>query len=223
MSRSGRRGVRVKICGLCRPEDARVAAEAGADYLGVVFAGERRQRTLEQARSIWKGLAVPRVGVFVDAAAAELIRLAEALDMSAIQLHGEEPPDECGRIRSAGPWAVWKAIRIDEGVDVLGAVDRYAGVVDAVLLEGRSALGHGGVGARFEWSSVADRAGWPAALDVVLAGGLRPENVARAIAVARPDVVDVSSGVESEVGRKDAGRIRAFLDAVRAAEREGVA
>lgn len=213
--------VRAKICGLCRPEDARAAAESGADYLGVVFASGRRQRTPEEARAIWAGLSVPRVGVFADAAAAEVIRVAEALDLSAVQLHGDESPEECQGIRAAGPWALWKAVHVEADLEPGRLAEPYADAVDAVLLEGRGPRGRGGVGARFDWSRVGDRGAWPDRLQLILAGGLRPENVAEAIARVRPDVVDVSSGVESEVGRKDPTRIRAFLDAVRASNGEG--
>lgn len=207
--------VEAKICGLCRREDARAAAEAGAHYLGVVFAPGARRRTLEQARVIFDDLAPRRVGVFVDAELPELLKVATALELDTVQLHGSEDPEYCARIREAGAWAVWKAVRIRNEADLPEALARYPGCVDGLLLEGHSERGHGGVGARFRWALARQaRARWPAGLRLILAGGLDPGNVAEAIESVRPDVVDVSSGVEREVGRKDRRAIRAFLEAV---------
>lgn len=206
--------VEAKICGLCRPEDARAAAEAGSDYLGVVFAAGPRRRTLEQARSIFDDLPARRVGVFVDAEVPELLEVAATLELDAVQVHGSEDPEYCARVREAGDWAVWKAVRIRGDADLPEALSRYPDSVDALLLEGHSQRGHGGVGARFRWALAREaRASWPAGLRMILAGGLDPENVVEAIESVRPDLVDVSSGVEREVGRKDPNAIRAFLEA----------
>lgn len=210
--------VEAKICGLTRGADARAAAEAGADYIGVVFAAGPRARGVGQAAEIWDGVEARRAGVFVDAEIDAVLEVANGLDLRVVQLHGAEDAATCRRIREAGPWVVWKALRVIDAARLEDEVKRYAGVVDGILLEGHSPLGSGGVGARFDWSRLdAARASWPADLKLIMAGGLTPDSVGAAIAAVRPDVVDVSSGVESEVGRKDHAAVRAFLDAVRRA------
>lgn len=212
--------VRAKICGLCRPEDARAACEAGADYLGVVFATSPRGQSREAARAIWTDLDATRVGVFLDPDESEVLELARDLSLGVVQLHGSEEPDLCRRIARAGEWSVWKAVQLEGSDRLPQAVERYAGAVDALLLEGMSEHGRGGVGARFDWSVVVPlRETWPTGLGLVLAGGLDPTNVGEAIATVRPDVVDVSSGIEREVGRKDPVALQAFLNAVEQANR----
>ena len=204
-------GVRVKICGLCRPEDARVAAEAGADLLGVVFAAGPRRQDAVSARRIWEGQGAQRAGVFADADESELLQVAAALGLSVVQLHGSESPDVCERIRAAGPWAVWKAIRV-RGAELSAQVRRYAGVVDAVLVEAFDPRGLGGTGAPLPREALERaRAVWPEGLALVAAGGLAPENVAEVVRRFDPTAVDVSSGVEARVGVKDPERVRAFV------------
>jgi len=207
---------RVKICGLVRPEDARFADSAGADYLGVVFAPSPRRRTEEQAGRIWKGTAAGRAGVFLDSSVEDVTRRAVELDLAVVQLHGSEAPDYCKKIRDAGPWATWKAARVVDADDLSRALESYADVADGLLLEGWSDRGHGGVGASFEWSVAGDiRATWPEDLHLILAGGLNADNVADAIEKLRPDVVDVSSGVEAALGIKDHEAVKAFVDAAK--------
>jgi len=212
--------VEVKICGLGRPEDARVAEEAGAEYLGVVFAASPRRRTEAEALVIWRSTRAKRVGVFVDAPATEVLSRARRLDLNVVQLHGAEDPAYCQHVSRAGNWSVWKAVRLEAVRDVEVALERYSQVVDGLVLEGWSNRGQGGVGARFDWSWVSDvRANWPASLGLVLAGGLNPDNVVEAIQRVEPQVVDVSSGVESAPGIKDPDAVRAFVEAVRSASR----
>lgn len=210
----------VKICGLCRAEDARVAAEAGADWLGVVFAAGPRRQDEASALRIWAGLDRGRAGVFADARESDLLRAADRLRLSMIQLHGSESPEECRRAREAGPWRVWKAIRI-RGDELEEMIARYAGAVDAVLVEAFDARGLGGTGAPLARDVVARaRRAWPVGLGLVAAGGLTPESVADVVRRLEPDVVDVSSGVEARVGAKDAERVRAFVRNAKAAGRE---
>ncbi len=212
----------VKICGLTRAEDARLAESLGAAYLGVVFAPSPRRQDAPTARRIWESTGAQRVGVFVNAPATEVIEVADALDLSVIQLHGDERPEFCRRVRESGAWAVWKALRIGGEAGAAEPLARYAGEVDGILLEGHSRRGRGGVGAAFDWSRFEPRrSGWPTELRLILAGGLRPENVTAAIERVRPDVVDVSSGVERGLGRKDARALRKFMSAVRAAAVQG--
>lgn len=207
---------RVKICGLTDPGDACAAVSAGADALGFVFAaGSPRQVSVASVASMKQSLPpfVACVGLFVDAAAdvAREILLESGLDT--VQFHGTEPPDYCGAFR--GRFRVIKALRV-RGVETLGLVAGYRGAVDAILLDAWVPGVHGGTGARFDWDlgARAHEFGIP----LILAGGLDPTNVARAIRQVRPFAVDVSSGVERAPGRKDAGKMRRFLDAV-AAER----
>jgi phosphoribosylanthranilate isomerase len=207
-----------KICGLGWPEDARVAEEAGADYLGVVFAPSPRQRSKREARQIWHGTEAKRAGVFVDAEEEQVLEIAHDLDLAVVQLHGSEGREYCQRLAGAGNWAVWKALRIASDSDLEAALEPYAECVGGILLEGWSAQGHGGVGAKFDWSlGERLRDAWPPDVRLVLAGGLNPDNVAEAIERIQPDVVDVSSGVETAPGMKDADAVWAFIEAVRRA------
>jgi phosphoribosylanthranilate isomerase len=205
----------VKVCGLMRPQDALAAVEAGADYLGVILApGGKRTVTAERANVILGSLDARRVGVFVDADEAELRAAGAAAGLHVLQLHGDEPPELADRMRAAG-YEVWKAVRVRRADDVAAAAERYAGCVDALLLDGYSAAARGGTGTVFPWEAVAAiRGDLPAGLRIVAAGGLRPDNVATAARLLRPDAVDVSSGVEREPGVKDAGAVRAFVQAV---------
>jgi phosphoribosylanthranilate isomerase len=206
----------VKVCGLMTPQDAEAAAAAGARYLGVILApGGKRTVTAARANVIFGGLNVRRVGVFVDADEAELRAAAAEAGLHVLQLHGGEPPALADRMRAAG-YEVWKAVRVREAAEVLEAARRYHGAADALLLDGWSAAAHGGTGTRFPWAGVAAlRPALPAGLRLVAAGGLRPDNVADAARLLRPDAVDVSSGVEAAPGIKDHDAVRAFVSAVR--------
>jgi phosphoribosylanthranilate isomerase len=213
----------VKICGVCAAGDAAQAAAAGADYIGVILVpGRPRSRTEQQAGEIYgaaRGAA--RVGVFVDPEPAVALGLADRLGLDVVQLHGNEGAELAAALRDAGR-AVWKAVRVREAADVRRAVGKWDGVADALLLDGWSASGEGGVGATFSWSDVAPlRARWPPGLRLVVAGGLTPENVAAAVAALRPDVVDVSSGVEATLCVKSPDRVHAFMAAARGAAHGG--
>ncbi|HEX6937823.1 MAG TPA: phosphoribosylanthranilate isomerase [Longimicrobiales bacterium] len=211
--------MRVKICGVCRPEDAAIAEECGADYIGVILApGYGRSRTPEEAARIWA--AAPRsrrAGVFVDPSPGSVLEAAERLALDVVQLHGAEAPESVAALRAQGRFRVWKAVRPRGPEDVVAAVAAYASAADALLLDGGSGGAAGGTGARFDWDAVAAvRGRLPPDLALVVAGGLDPENVAAAIARLSPDVVDVSSGVERSPGVKDPDRVRAFIAAARA-------
>jgi phosphoribosylanthranilate isomerase len=206
----------VKVCGLMRHADAAVAVEAGAAYLGVILApGFRRSVTPDDARVILGGLQARRVGVFVDAAEEDLAAAARMAGVDVLQLHGDESPELAARLRAAG-WEVWKAVRARGADDFSAAVRRYAGAADALLLDGYDPSSHGGTGTRFPWEAVAARLHeLPAGMRLVAAGGLGPANVAEAVRVLRPHAVDVSSGVESAPGVKDARAVRDFVRAAR--------
>lgn len=218
------RGPDVKICGLGRREDAEAAAGAGAAYLGLVFAESPRRITPARAGELVEGVPASAVGVFVDAPPGRMRRTAEAVPLDVVQMHGSESPEICGAVRGAGV-DVWKALRPRSAAELAEGVARYRESVDGLLVEGFSEEAAGGTGTAFphEWWTEAglgedrDRDG-PA---LILAGGLTPENVAGALARTSPQVVDVSSGVETEPGVKDPGRIRAFVRAVREAGTAG--
>lgn len=210
------RRVFVKVCGITTVEDALLAADAGADAVGFVFwPGSPRVVSLEDAREIAAALPalVSRVGVFVDAPPAEVARAAEAVGLDVVQLHGEESAEAC----RLAPRRAIKALRVGPGFRPEAALV-YRGAAAGVLLDTRDDGGRpGGTGRRFDWSVArALRSELPF---LGLAGGLNAENVAGAIEQVGPDLVDVASGVESTPGRKDAGKLRAFVEAVRRAER----
>lgn len=207
------RRTRVKICGITSPEDALAAADAGADAIGLVFyADSPRHVTPERAAEICRVLPpfVMPVGLFVDAAPAEIERVLAAVPLGLLQFHGEESPSACARY--ARPYL--KAVRMRDGVDVAAEMARF-GSAAGILLDAYNRAVAGGTGEVFDWERVPKELG----RRVILAGGLHPDNVAEAVAALRPYAVDVSSGVESEPGAKDAGRIVRFIEAVAAADR----
>jgi phosphoribosylanthranilate isomerase len=210
---------RVKVCGLVRRPDAELVAASGAHYGGVILApGGRRSISAGAAAALFADLPIRRVGVFVDADPAELRCAAEIAALEVIQLHGLETPAQATDLREEGRWEVWKAVRPRSAEEFLSALDRYGDAVDGILLDGWSAAAAGGTGSRFPWEAVADyRDRVPAGLRLIIAGGLAPANVAAAIALLRPSVVDVSSGVETAPGMKDPVAVPAFISAVREA------
>lgn len=212
--------MRVKLCGMTRPEDAAAAVSAGADFIGVIFAGGPRTLTVARAREVLepaRGRAVA-VGVFGPQAAAEIGAVARTLALGAVQLHGDPTADDVAAMRREFAGPVWAAHRM-AGATVGAGGQALFGVADAVVLDARDADVLGGSGRRLPWAAlapgVAPLRGGHAAL--VLAGGLDPSNVAEAVRLVDPDVVDVSSGIESAPGIKDHDRMRAFIDAARGA------
>lgn len=211
----------VKICGLGRRRDVEAALDAGAAYLGLVFADSPRRVSPARASEIVEGAEAAAVGVFVDAAPAEMLRAAESVPLRVVQLHGSEAPELCASLRDGG-LRVWKAIRPTAAGELEAEVERYREHVDGLLVEGHSDEAAGGTGTAFPhgwWGEAGlDRLA-PGGPELVLAGGLTPENVAGALARTSPAVVDVSSGVETRPGVKDPERVRAFARAVRRADR----
>jgi phosphoribosylanthranilate isomerase len=204
-------GVRVKICGVTRLEDALAAVRLGADALGFNF-WPRSKRYLPpaRARDILRRLPplVHAVGVFVDPTREEVLRAVDASGVGMVQLHGDEPPELCLSL----PLPVLKAIRVTDA-NSLAALASYE--VRGFVLDAPSEA-YGGSGRTFDWSIVAEAA---RAMPVILAGGLTPENVGEAVRSVRPWAVDVASGVESTPGIKDADKLRRFLEAAREADR----
>jgi phosphoribosylanthranilate isomerase len=205
---------RVKICGLTRREDAEGAVALGAGLLGAVLVpGSPRCVTAADAYGLFAGIDADRVIVVSDLNVQEAAAAARTVNASVIQLHGEEEPDGVGHLSAVGPWRVWKAVRVREPQDVERAVARYGEVVDGLVMDSWHPTLQGGTGASFSWHEVvAARDGIPPDLELAVAGGLTPENVREAISALRPDVVDVSSGVESAPGVKDLKLVRAFID-----------
>ena len=209
----------VKICGIRSVEDARFAVASGADAVGFVFwyMSPRRVEP-EQAAAISAELpeSVLRVGVFVDAPREEIERVTQQVGLDVLQLHGEEPPEALiGLSRPA-----LKAIRVGPrfmAEDALRYTKSAHGIVVDTRLPGETQM-PGGTSVPFDWSLVANLADQVPFL--MLAGGLSPANVASAVRAVRPDAVDVSSGVERMPGRKDPERVKAFIEASRAAEAE---
>lgn len=211
----------VKICGLGRREDVETAARAGATHVGLVLAESPRhvdRGAAGELAAAARDLGLAPVGVFVDAPEEEVARAAAELGLAVVQLHGREAPVACSRLRERG-LEVWKAIRPRSRDELGSLVGRYRAAADALLVEGRSPERAGGTGTAFPHRWLAAGTGGPRPERLVLAGGLDPDNVAEAVRLVRPDVVDVSSGVERSPGVKDGARIRAFVDAVAGAER----
>ncbi|PIE37413.1 MAG: phosphoribosylanthranilate isomerase [Gammaproteobacteria bacterium] len=202
----------IKICGLTRAEDAQNAVDAGADALGLVFYPlSPRAVTVAQAEQILAAVPpfVSVVALFVNPSAEEVNEVLAGLPIDVLQFHGSEPVEFCRQFQR--PWL--KSVAMREGVrlDEIGA--NYAGA-RGLLLDAWQEEMPGGTGTAFDW-----QANWgECPQHRILAGGLNPENVADAMNTLRPDAVDVSSGVETSPGLKDAVLMRAFVQAVRAVD-----
>jgi phosphoribosylanthranilate isomerase len=241
----------VKICGITRAEDALLAADAGADAIGLnFFEGSPRFVTLEAAAAIVNALRSGQgnqrpkvVGVFVNAEPALIFEAMRTLQLDAIQLHGDEPPQAIaalsgmsnlfslgGMAEGRSPLQIVRAFRCrDEG---LPTVSEYlcqceairpemtgglSTLPHAVLLDAYTPGAYGGTGHVIDWHSVRRDRDLLMGLPLILAGGLTADNVGQAIETAQPDAVDTASGVESSPGVKDASKTRSFVAAARAA------
>lgn len=207
----------VKFCGLTRAEDTTVAVSLAARYVGVVFAGGPRHLSEDHARAVLAVVdrsGVRKVGVFAAQLPAEIGRIAQELSLDVVQLNGNASRQFLDEVRRVFPGDVWQTLRVtadqlpENAATVFAHADR---VVLDTMVPGRL----GGSGVAFAWAAVAgDLARMRGSRPVVLAGGLRPDNVGAAIRILAPDVVDVSSGVEASPGVKDHARMRAFISAV---------
>ncbi|MHB8423769.1 MAG: phosphoribosylanthranilate isomerase [Gammaproteobacteria bacterium] len=197
--------VRIKICGMTRTEDIQAAAHLGVDAVGLVFSAESsRYISVEQARTLADAAPafVTVTGLFLNPARADVQRVLDSVRMDLLQFHGEEAPEFC---RAFGrPFL--KAVPMSGRTDINEYARKYADAA-ALLLDSHAAGQKGGTGTSFDWSGVAQATRPP----VILAGGLRADNVTAAIRMVRPYGVDVSSGVERAPGIKDAAKMAEFV------------
>jgi len=207
---------RVKVCGITNLEDAELAVSLGAWSLGMIFyEASPRRASLEQAQRIGAALRrkVALCGVFVNAPLEQLVEMSEQLGLSMLQLHGEEGPSFCAEAARRTGARVIKAAQVSGPGDVRD-LERFH--VDFHLLDARAGDPErselrGGTGETFDWALLAARR---SKVPLILSGGLSPQNVAEAIARANPYAVDTASGTEAAPGHKDAGKLRAFFEAV---------
>jgi phosphoribosylanthranilate isomerase len=202
--------VRIKICGITNLIDALLAADLGAHALGFIFYPKSpRSVRPEVAREIIGNLPpfVMTVGVFVDEEAETVQKIAETAGLDWVQLHGKEPPGYCCELKRR----VIKGFRIKDASS-LSILPEYQGSVQAFLLDTYKAGTAGGTGVTFDWELARQAGEWG---PVILAGGLTPANVTRAIHAAKPAAVDVASGVEAAPGKKDPEKLREFFRALK--------
>lgn len=202
---------RIKCCGMTRVEDAVLAAELGADAIGLIFTTRSRRRVdIAQARAISRALPplVTTVALFLDEDAAFVDEVVAAVQPALLQFHGAERDDWCAQF--GRPYL--KAVAMGEGANALPRLRAFPGAAGLVL-DGHGLGEAGGSGRAFDWSLMPRDLTQP----VILAGGLHSGNVAEAIRTAKPWGVDVSSGIESSPGVKDPVAMRAFIEAVRGA------
>jgi phosphoribosylanthranilate isomerase len=208
--------VRVKICGITNSADALAAIDAGANLLGFNFY-EKSPRHVTEAEAAKIRARLPKkieaVGIFVNASPADVTALRKSLKLDAVQLHGDETPDSVAQIARLIP--VIKAFRVEPEFP-LATLDEYPEAF-AFLFDAALAGQYGGTGRTTDWD-VARRAAL--SRRIILAGGLKVENVAAAVRIVRPYGIDVASGVESEPGKKDPGLLHEFIQEVRRAERK---
>jgi phosphoribosylanthranilate isomerase len=211
----------IKFCGITIPGDAGYAAELGASHVGVIFAESSRKVSEDTARAVFDaaGPNLRHVAVFgsdpIDAIGAQATRIGADV----VQLHGTLDADAIAALRGSFSGDIWAVVSLEPGTDRLPeSVLDVTAAADGVLLDARVGNRSGGTGRSLSWRSIAgDVEKLASRIPVILAGGLRPENVAEALAAIRPSVVDVSSGVEKYPGVKDRPRMKAFAEAVRAA------
>src|SRR5215212_378656 len=199
-----------KVCGITNPGNAREAAEAGADAIGLIFAESSRQVSAEEARKITIALPhdILKVGVFVDAQPEEVLRVAREVGLDLAQLHGDERPETVASIRGAG-LTVMKAFRV-RNAEVFADIQGYE--ADLFMLDAWNMRVRGGTGETFDWDlakSVKGRG------NIVVSGGLTPENVREAIEFFEPYGVDASSSLEERPGKKDGEQVRRFVRAAK--------
>jgi phosphoribosylanthranilate isomerase len=215
----------IKICGNTNLEDAQLAAKAGADAVGFVFAESARRVTPAQVRAIAPHLpeSLEKYGVFVDAGFEEIVSTIEECGLTGVQLHASQDPALALKLREhfaaiSRRLKILRVLHYGSDLETQLRNTQSDPAIDAVLVDSRTATQVGGTGQRFDWQTASR--GFQASaphLRLIAAGGLNPENVARAIDTLRPWGVDVVTGVEASPGRKDPERIAAFITNARIA------
>ncbi len=210
---------KIKFCGMMRAQDVALAGELGASHVGVIFAESPRRLTLQQAKEVLQSSGeLKRVGVFGHAGQplVDITLSAREAQLDVLQLHGNFSSDDIVRLRQDFDGDLWAVVPVDsETGDFAEGWERLADVVDALLVDTSVRGNTGGTGRPFDWELSAPVVRHAASLvPIILAGGLQPDNVRAAIDALHPAIVDVSSGVESSTGIKDAALMRAFADAV---------
>ena len=200
----------VKVCGITTPKDALTAADSGADAIGLVFAESPRRLSAEEARTTAAVLpeSVLKVGVFVNEELAEVLRVAAEVGLDYAQLHGDESPETVAAVRESG-LKVIKALRVRDAGS-LEAMGEYG--ADLFLLDAYSAKVRGGTGKRFDWELAKSLEGRD---NILISGGLTPENVREAIRFFEPYGVDASSSLEEAPGKKNKELVRRFVSAAK--------
>jgi phosphoribosylanthranilate isomerase len=214
---------RVKFCGLTRPDDAAAALDAGAAYLGVIFAGGPRLVDVERASAVLAHAGpARRVGVFGAQPASAIAEIADAVGLDVVQLHSDPRESDVEAVRAVFGGEVWAALRVADA-ELPERGDALFAAADAVVVDALVTGALGGTGTTVAWDALRAplaRLRGARSARLVLAGGLSPRNVGAAIASLAPDVVDVSSGVETAPGIKDHSLLRAFGAAARTSNRE---
>lgn len=219
----------IKICGITNLDDALATIDAGANALGFILATSTRRVTPQTAAEIIAALppSIEKAGVVVNESPQHLAELVDQIGLSALQLHGDESPDQLPEYRRALP--VRKIVKTLQARELLAGTSRYTlddylrtrDSIDAILLDSGVQSNLGGTGVTFDWNAavpIVERI--KEVLPVIIAGGLNPDNVSDAIRLFDPCGVDVVSGVERETGKKEVDKVRAFIDAVRSASRD---
>jgi phosphoribosylanthranilate isomerase len=205
--------IRVKLCGITSLGDAKLAADAGAWAIGMIFT-EHSPRQVDPPAAAEIGAAMRRraevVGVFLNSPLDEVVELADLCSLTMVQLHGDEGPSYCAELGHRTGLKVMKAARVRDRASVQ-ALRAFRVGVDYHLLDAYSEVAHGGTGKTFSWDLAKTRGAGP---PLVLSGGITPDNVGEAIAAVRPFAVDSASGTEASPGVKDPAKVEALMRAV---------
>lgn len=208
--------MKIKFCGMCRPEDAAIAAALGADYVGVILSrGFPRSRSAKDAKEIYdKAVKSNRVGVFVDAGLDEILKAVHELELNVVQLHGNENADLINGVRARDPGIeIWKAKRVATNHDIEVLQKDYADIADALLVD-RNPGAALNLRVLQNLSVLREKN-----KKLIIAGNLNPQNVANVIAETNADVADVSSGIEARLGQKSEALMQQFIENAKGNER----
>lgn len=212
---------KIKFCGMTRPQDAELAEQLRANFVGVILTTSPRKVSADQALRVFDAApSLRHVGVVGAGGKVSTIgRTARNLELDVVQLHGAFTPDEMSRLRDEFDGEIWAVAPVEDASGVIGQEWRaLSDTADALLLDTSVKGRSGGTGVPFHWSSAREQVHTISReIPVILAGGLNPQNVAEAITTLKPAVVDVSSGVEASAGVKDPELMQAFANAVRSA------